>query len=79
MTKDSHDLSIWFFVGVMLSVYGVLIVAAGIHEWIWPPEVPVKLAYLHANIWWGGILLILGLFYLLHFGPEREKIVRQFS
>jgi len=73
MTKDSHDLSIWFFVGLMLTVYGVLIVGAGIYELIYPPEVPVKLAYLHANIWWGGTLLILGLFYLFHFGPRGKR------
>lgn len=71
MTKESHTISIWFFVGLMLTVYGVLIVGAGIYGLFNPPD--VKLAYLHADLWWGGILFILGVFYLYHFGPKGKR------
>jgi len=71
MTQESHTISIWFFVGLMLTVYGVMIVGAGIYGLYNPPN--VKLANLHADLWWGGILLILGLFYLFHFGPKGKR------
>jgi hypothetical protein len=70
MTKDSH-LSIWFFVGILLSVYGLIITGAGIYGFFTPPA--VKLASLHADLWWGLILLALGVFYCYHFAPGRVK------
>ena len=36
MTKDSH-LSIWFFVGILLTFYGLIIVGAGIYGLFVPP------------------------------------------
>jgi hypothetical protein len=32
----------------------------------------VVLANLHAPVWWGGLLLILGLFYGIRFRPGRN-------
>jgi hypothetical protein len=37
------------------------------------PELRVVLYELHANIWWGGVLLILGVFFSLRFSPARER------
>ena len=51
--------SIWFFIGMLLSVYGVLILGAGIYEWNSPP--PVVRADLHAAVWWGMLLIVLAL------------------
>ena len=65
--------SIWFFVGVLLLAYGVLILGAGVYEFVSPPARPVVLAELHAGIWWGVLLLALGGFYSLRFSPWREK------
>jgi hypothetical protein len=28
---------------------------------------------LHANVWWGAVLLVLGLFFSLRFSPARER------
>jgi hypothetical protein len=28
---------------------------------------------LHANIWWGGFLLVVGVIYSLKFSPARER------
>ena len=64
---------IWFFIGLLLTVYGVLIFAYGIYEAAtgnYPPA--VQLTHLHTPIWWGGILLILGLFYVVKFRPGRS-------
>ena len=65
--------SIWFFIGVLLLIYGVLIFGAGLYELAVPPESPVVLASLHAGIWWGALLIALGLFYSLRFSPRRSK------
>ena len=64
-------LSIWFFIGVLLLVYGVLICGAGIYELSSPPEHPVVHADLHAGIWWGALLLVLGGIYTFRFRPSR--------
>jgi hypothetical protein len=66
-------ISIWFFIGVLLLAYGVLILGAGLYELAAPPEHPVVLAGLHAGIWWGALLIALGVVYSLRFRPGREK------
>ncbi len=64
---------IWFFIGLLLTVYGVMIFAYGLYEAAtgsYPPG--VQLTELHTPIWWGGILLLLGLFYVIKFRPGRN-------
>ncbi len=53
-------ISIWFFIGALLLIYGVLIAGAGLYDLATPPEHPVVLANLHAGIWWGALLIALG-------------------
>ena len=64
-------ISIWFFIGVLLLVYGFLITGAGLYELMSPPANTVVLAELHAGIWWGALLLVIGLLYSLSFRPGR--------
>ena len=45
-----HFISIWFFIGVLLLIYGVLIVGTGIYDLFVPPENPPHMAQLHAAI-----------------------------
>lgn len=71
--KSGGALSIWFFTGVCLGVNGLLIFITGIYETIHPPVNKVVLFDLHANVWWGGFLLVLGIFYCLRFSPSRER------
>ena len=66
-------ISIWFFIGMLLLVYGVLICGAGIHDLLVPPAQPPVLANLHAGIWWGGLLVVLGGFYSYRFFPRKER------
>ena len=66
-------ISIWFFVGALLLIYGVLILGAGLFEFVAPPEHPVVLANLHAGVWWGILLIALGLIYTVRFFPGRTK------
>jgi hypothetical protein len=66
-------ISIWFFIGALLLVYGVLILGAGLYELASPPARPVVLANLHASVWWGALLIGLGGFYTSRFRPGRQK------
>ena len=50
------EVSIWFFNGVMLTVYGLMIGGYGVYELISGQTPPVVLAHLHAPVWWGGLL-----------------------
>ncbi len=67
-----HGISIWFFIGISLLVNGVLIMGAGIWELVNPPAVHVVLYHLHANVWWGALMLILGIVYSVHFRPRQK-------
>ena len=70
MPRRAH-VSIWYFIGLLLDIYGVLILGASLYDLASPPEHPVVLANLHAGIWWGALLLILGLVYTMAFSPKR--------
>jgi hypothetical protein len=71
MSEPKHFISIWFFIGALLAVYGVLILGAGIYD-LFSPKEGVVLGHLHAGIWWGAILLLLGGFYTWRFFPGRR-------
>jgi hypothetical protein len=80
MSDRKHFISIWFFIGLLLGVYGVLILGSGIYELVSPPAVAAQngvetniMANLHAAIWWGALLLVLGLVYSIQFRPGKEK------
>jgi hypothetical protein len=66
-------LSIWFFIGLLLLSYGVLILGAGIYEYMNPPAHPLVLAELHAGIWWGALLIVMGVLYTVKFRPGRNN------
>ena len=69
--ETSREIPIWFFIGVLLSIYGVMILGYGLWELATGNVAQVVLAQLHAPIWWGALMLLLGLFYLLRFRPRR--------
>jgi hypothetical protein len=65
-----HIIPVWFFVGVLLAIYGVLIMADGIAEWSRPAG--VVLAELHTPVWWGAVLATIGIVYIVVFRPRRR-------
>jgi succinate dehydrogenase hydrophobic anchor subunit len=65
-------ISVWFFIGVSLLVNGVLVFAAGLYELVHPPAHPPVLFQLHASVWWGALLAILGAYYCIHFSPGKR-------
>ena len=64
-------MSIWFFAGVMLLAYGIVILAAGLWELGHPLRSSARADQLHAPIWWGALLAISGGFYTVRFWPRR--------
>ena len=73
MSEKKHAVSIWLFIGVLLLIYGGLITGAGIFHLFNPPERQTVLAQLHAPVWWGALLLILGAVYTYAFYPWRDR------
>ena len=71
--KSGGSLSIWFFTGLCLGVNGLLILASGIYELTNPPAEKVVLYDLHANIWWGALMAVLGAIYCLYYRPSKTK------
>jgi hypothetical protein len=67
--KTGGTLSIWLCVGISLLVNGVLIFGAGVYELLHPPAQQVVLYHLHANIWWGATLAVIGLIYCIYYAP----------
>ena len=70
MSEKHHIVPVWFFVGLLLLIYGLLILYSGIKEWRNPP--PTQLANLHAPVWWGGLMVVLGTAYVVMFRPRRQ-------
>ena len=68
----SGHISIWFFIGVLLTVYGAMIFSYGLFDLATGNVPHVVLADLHAPVWWGGLMLLLGLFYGIRFRPGRN-------
>lgn len=71
------SISIWFFIGLSLLVNGALICGAGLYQLFHPPQFRVVLYSLHANIWWGGVLLLVGILYCYRFSPSRVARQKQ--
>lgn len=69
MVQEKHAIPIWFFIGSLLAIYGILILGAGVYGVFVPSADTVVLARLHVALWWGGGMLLLGLIYVVRFWP----------
>ena len=70
MAKDHHIIPVWFFVGVILFLYGLLILGSGIYQVSHPPA--TVLAHLRPALWWGALLAIIGVIYIYLFRPRKS-------
>jgi hypothetical protein len=70
MSEKHQIIPVWFFVGVLLLVYGAMICVSGLVNWSHPTD--VVLANLHAPVWWGGLLVVLGGSYCWIFRPRKS-------
>ena len=67
---DHHMIPVWFFVGVILLIYGLVILATGIYEFTCPP--PTVLSHTHPAVWWGALLAIIGGVYVYIYRPKKS-------
>ncbi len=71
---DNKGIAIWFFIGLLLFIYGIIITIANIFEAFYNSfGKNVVLKNLHFGIWWGLLLIILGLIYSINFRPWKKK------
>jgi divalent metal cation (Fe/Co/Zn/Cd) transporter len=70
MSEERHMIPVWFFVGILLFLYGVLIFITGLAEWFHPPA--TELANLHAPVWWGAIMIVMGAVFVQLFRPGKK-------
>ena len=66
-------IAIWFFIGVLLLIYGAMIFGYGLYDLATGHLANVVMANLHASVWWGGLLFLVGLFYTVKFRPGRSS------
>lgn len=71
MSEKHHIIPVWFFVGILLLVYGCMIFVSGLTEW--SNSSNTVLAELHAPVWWGALLIILGSVYCVLFRPRKQN------
>ncbi len=64
--------SIWYFVGIMLSVMGLIVTSSGVYYFLFPNGTKTVLGNLHPNIWWGLIMIASG---LIFYFTNRNKFV----
>jgi len=62
--KQEKMIDIWFFVGLILTVYGVILTIVGIY-FLFKPYEKVVLNHLNTNLWWGGIMSLAGILFLV--------------
>ncbi|MEJ2010179.1 MAG: hypothetical protein P8Z30_18830 [Acidobacteriota bacterium] len=71
MSDKRKMIPVWFFVGFLLLIYGILIFVSGIAEWSHPPD--TVLASLHAPVWWGGLMMVVGGSFIALFRPKKSS------
>jgi len=71
---ENKGVSIWFFIGSLLLIYGVIILLSNIAETFFRAfGRHVVLGNLHFGIWWGFLLIIIGLIYFITFRLWKKK------
>ncbi len=73
MTEHKKPIAIWFFIGLLLLVYGVLILATSLYTLLAGVPQHTVLANLHIGVWWGALLILIGFIYVHFFSPRRSK------
>jgi len=70
--EKKRQIEIWFFIGGLLGIYGILILGTGIAHWIHPPVKQLALSHLHSDVWWGILLTAIGIVYCIKYWPFKE-------
>lgn len=67
---ETAELSIWFFCGILMLAYGVVLVITGLFELQNPPA--TVLAELRPTLWWGVLMTVFGAIYTIKFRPKHK-------
>jgi hypothetical protein len=51
---------IWFFIGILVIVYGFIVMGAGMWALFFPPAHPAVMENLHADLWWSALMIVVG-------------------
>ncbi len=70
-TRQHRSVTVWFYIGTLLALYGVLLTAAGVYQWLHPPA--TVLAQKHATFWAGVLLLVIGGTYTILYWPRPDN------
>ena len=70
-TGKGESLSIWFFVGIMMLSYGIVLLPYGAWAWFSNHEANTVLHELHPTFWWGMLITAFGAYYTARFRPRR--------
>ena len=65
--------SIWFFVGLLLTIMGAIITVSAVYSLINPPAQSKIFSHLHPDLWWGILMLVVGLMFAI---LNRRSVVR---
>jgi hypothetical protein len=60
MSEEKHYNVIWLMIGLLLALYGIMIVGAGVYHLVVPEPRNVVLSNLHPELWWGGLMILVG-------------------
>jgi len=71
MAAKRNEVSIWFFCGILMLAYGIVLVATGLREHAGHQPGTV-LARLQPTLWWGVFLTACGASYAVRFRPGQE-------
>jgi hypothetical protein len=71
---EKQFISVWFFIGALLAIYGALILGPGIYGLFVPPNYTVAMSHLHIGIWWGSGMVLFGAGYIVRFRPKRKNL-----
>ena len=70
---EEDKVPIWLFIGMLLLIYGIVITVTGLYQWAFPPALAlrVQLWNLHADVWWGILMIAVGTLYCVKFPPPK--------
>ncbi len=71
-SQEQQGLTIWSFLGFIFIIYGLAITGAGIY-YIFYPHVSTALYALNPSLWWGAIMLLVGLVFTVGDRKYRKK------
>ena len=65
--------SIWYFVGLLLTIMGAIITVSAVYSLFNPPAQSKAFSHLHPDLWWGILMLVVGLLFAI---LNRRSIAR---